>query len=170
LPIGFGHPQQRLRSNSDFTLRALTADDLSAADELLKVAFNSPLSRVVRHDTLIGMVGALDYGALAYIGKLAVHPVWQGMGIGATLLQRALTWLDARGTPSAPLAATEAGAPLYARFGFVVTMPQQNTSALSLMAQHDFHYVQAAQHMRRGGARHPASAREFCCRLIAVFA
>jgi hypothetical protein len=56
---------------------------------------------------------------------------------------------DAERLLLAALSATYGDAP-------AVTMPQQNTSALSLMAQHDFHYVQAAQHMRRGGARHPS--------------
>jgi len=47
----------------------------------------------------VGMVGAVDYGPFAWVGLMAVHAEAQQRGIGSALLQRLLTWLDARGTP-----------------------------------------------------------------------
>jgi predicted N-acetyltransferase YhbS len=67
----------------------------------------------------VGMVGAVDYGPFAWVGLMAVHAEAQQRGIGSALLQRLLAWLDMRGTPMVLLDATEAGARIYSRFGFV---------------------------------------------------
>src|SRR5262245_65652255 len=50
---------------------------------------------------------------------MAVHPSAQRRGVGLALMERWLAWLDARGCPMALLDATDMGAPLYARLGFV---------------------------------------------------
>jgi len=68
---------------------------------------------------VVGTVGAMDYGPFAYIGLMAVHPSAQRRGIGLMLMQRLLAWLDARGCPFSLLDATDMGAPLYAKLGFV---------------------------------------------------
>jgi hypothetical protein len=65
------------------------------------------------------MVGAVDYGPFAWVGLMGVHAEAQHRGVGSALMQRLLARLDARGTPMALLDATEAGARLYRRFGFV---------------------------------------------------
>jgi ribosomal protein S18 acetylase RimI-like enzyme len=62
--------------------------------------------------------GAVDYGPLAYIGMMSVHPQFQRRGIGQLLLDHVLAWLDGRGCPMVLLDASEAGAPLYQRRGF----------------------------------------------------
>jgi hypothetical protein len=48
-----------------------------------------------------------------------VHQEAQRRGIGSLLMEHLLRWLDERGTPMTLLDATDAGAGLYARFGFV---------------------------------------------------
>ena len=68
---------------------------------------------------LLGTVGAVDYGSLAYIGLMAVDPARQSAGIGRALMNRLLGWLDERGCPIALLDATDRGALLYEKLGFV---------------------------------------------------
>jgi ribosomal protein S18 acetylase RimI-like enzyme len=117
-------------------IRTLTWADLEAAGAIVMAAFGSPYDRTdeVRRylalqsdgwllatvdDRPVGTVGALDYGPYAYISLLAVHPSIQRRGIGLTLMEHILAWLDARGCPMALLDATDYGAPLYRRLGFV---------------------------------------------------
>jgi GNAT superfamily N-acetyltransferase len=121
----------------ELSIRNLSAADIETADRILMAAFETPESRVAemrrflevqpdgwfvaeRTDLLLGMVGAMDYGAFAYIGLMAVQPEFQGHGIGRLLMERVLGWLDQRGTPSV-LDATEMGYPLYKKLGFVET-------------------------------------------------
>lgn len=118
------------------TIRNLTEADLDPIDSVLIAAYGRPssfkfeLQRYLRvqpdgwliaecDGSPVGMVGAVDYGELAYVGLLGVHPAAQKQGIGRTLLERLLAWLDSRNCPLSILDATEAGAPLYAKFGFV---------------------------------------------------
>jgi ribosomal protein S18 acetylase RimI-like enzyme len=68
---------------------------------------------------LLGTVGAVDYGRLAYIGLMAVDPARQSAGIGRALMDHLLSWLDERGCPMALLDATDRGALLYEQLGFV---------------------------------------------------
>ena len=119
-------------------LRPLVRADLDAADALLRLTFRAERSfrpRLARYLAIeptgwfvatdggapVGMVGAIDYGAFAYIGLMAVHPELQGRGLGREILDHVLAWIAARGTPSAILEATAAGTPLYLRAGFVDT-------------------------------------------------
>lgn len=118
------------------TIRLLTAADLDAADAALRAAYDAPASRkpdlrrllALQPDgwllaTLDGVVagvgGAVDYGPFAYIGQVGVPPGMQRRGVGSALLARLLARLDARGCPLTLLDASEAGAPLYRRLGFV---------------------------------------------------
>ncbi|MDX2140763.1 MAG: GNAT family N-acetyltransferase [Chloroflexota bacterium] len=73
------------------------------------------------HGSVIGMVGAFDYAAFASIGLMVVQPAFQGRGIGRELMNHVLTWVDKRDIPMSILDATEAGAPLYRKLGFVDT-------------------------------------------------
>ncbi len=117
-------------------IRPMTCADLEAAGAIVTAAFGSPYDRTdeVRRyvalqpdgwllatvdDRPVGTVGALDYGPYAYISLLAVHPSIQRRGIGLTLMEHILGWLDARGCPMTLLDATDFGAPLYRRLGFV---------------------------------------------------
>jgi len=110
--------------------------DLEAADEILKLAFRSPVSRI--HDLwlyrqiqpdgwfvasqgerLIGMVGAANYGAFAHVGLMAVHPDLQRQGVGLALMQHILTKLEQQQVTKVMLDASKAGRPLYEKLGFV---------------------------------------------------
>jgi GNAT superfamily N-acetyltransferase len=119
------------------SIRNLTEADLDAADVVLEAAYGPSggrrkvrLRRYLRlqpdgwllallDGVAVGTVGAIDYGPFAYIGLMAVHPSAQRRGIGLMLMQQLLAWLDARGCPFSLLDATEMGAPLYAKLGFV---------------------------------------------------
>ncbi len=121
----------------DISIRNLSAVDIPAADRIVMASFGQSESRLdemrryleIQPDgyfvaeqagILLGMVGAIDYGAFAYIGLMVVWPEFQGRGIGRLLMERLLVWLDQRGTPSL-LDATEMGYPLYKKMGFVET-------------------------------------------------
>ena len=138
------------------TIRSLTVADLEAADDMLKAAFRASDSfqadlqryMAIQSDGWFfatctgapaGMVGAMDYRRFAYIGLMAVHPTMQGQGIGRTLMQHLLTWLDRRGTPMALLDATEAGRPLYASLGF-----HEQDEACVFAQQHATHPIAPA--------------------------
>lgn len=118
------------------TVREIRPEDVAAADAVLVGAFGPPgsyaaeLRRYVALDPhgwllaeldgrAVGTAGALCYGPFAHIGLVAVRPDAQRRGVGAALMERLLAGLEARGCASAVLDATEAGAGLYARFGFV---------------------------------------------------
>ncbi|MCL5950157.1 MAG: GNAT family N-acetyltransferase [Chloroflexi bacterium] len=120
----------------NIVLRSLTEHDLASASEIVTTAFRSNESRMpelqflfalrpevwllaLAQGTPVGTVVATDYGPFAYVGDMTVRPELQRQGIGSALLKGMLESLDARGTPAILLDASEAGAPLYRRFGFV---------------------------------------------------
>ena len=70
-------------------------------------------------DAIAGMACAVQYGRWAYIGPMAVDPKSQGKGIGRLLFERMVEALESRGCWTMMLDATEAGEPLYRKFGFV---------------------------------------------------
>jgi len=114
----------------------MTMADLDAANDILTAAYDSPASRA---ETLrryleiqpdgwllalldgrpVGLGGAANYGPFASIGSVGVRPEAQRRGVARALMERLLSWLEAAGCPVAVLVATEAGAPLYTRLGFV---------------------------------------------------
>ena len=117
-------------------LRTLEESDLSAADGVLRAAFERDHSFIAHlrltsalepggvlvaeeNGKILGTVGAVDYGQLAYIGLMAVDPKHQSHGIGRRLICRLLEWLDGRGCPRILLDATDKGALLYETLGFV---------------------------------------------------
>jgi predicted N-acetyltransferase YhbS len=120
----------------DIEIRTLTEADLDAADQIMQDAFRRSQSARAELATYlslqpdgrllalvdgepVGMVGAIDYGAFAYIGSMGVRQAWQNKGIGYALMERILGWLAARGCPIARLDATAAGQHLYPKLGFI---------------------------------------------------
>jgi GNAT superfamily N-acetyltransferase len=110
--------------------------DVDDADHLLRAAFGVTLAYRTRLErylaiqpdgfhlledggSLRGMVGALRYGAVAYLGMMAVAPAFQRRGVGRVLMDHVLAQLYAEGVHTVLLDATEAGAPTYLRSGFV---------------------------------------------------
>jgi ribosomal protein S18 acetylase RimI-like enzyme len=124
------------RATSETVIRRMVPGDLEAADAMLRAAFSSPvgfLPRLRRYlaiqpdswflaerdGAVIGTAGAIRYGGFAYIGMMAVEPALQGRGLGRRLLEHLLGRLEAAGIGCAILDATDEGAPLYERLGFV---------------------------------------------------
>ena len=155
------------------SIHRFTEAELEVTNEVLKAAYNVPLSRkeslyrylslqpdgafVAKHDGMvIGFGGAMDYGPFAYIGLMAVHPTMQKRGVGRLILERLLTWLDERHCPTALLDASPVGAPLYTRYGFTaedttvvlrltqrVCLPHQLSESVSPLSEADIPAVVA---------------------------
>jgi predicted N-acetyltransferase YhbS len=71
-----------------------------------------------KDQAMLGMVGAINYGSVAQVGLMAVHPAFQGQGIGRILLGSLLKQLDQQNCPVIRLEASAAGVGLYSKFGF----------------------------------------------------
>ncbi len=119
----------------DLEIRYLTKPDFVAANEIIKLAFGTPDSRIadlerycqlqpdgwllaLMDNTPVGMVGAVRYGNFSYVGMMVVHPTHQRKGVGRALMRELLGQLDRGEDPMQLLDATEKGAPLYYSLGF----------------------------------------------------
>jgi predicted N-acetyltransferase YhbS len=117
-------------------IRNLTPGDIHEADEINRAAFELTESRAadlrrylevqpdgwflaLEEGKPVGVVGAIDYGAFAYIGKLGVLPQRQRQGIGRALMQHVIGWLEQRRVPALLLDASQKGYPLYTKLNFV---------------------------------------------------
>ncbi|MBI5927897.1 MAG: GNAT family N-acetyltransferase [Chloroflexi bacterium] len=117
-------------------IRTLHTSDLDAANEIIVAAFQS--SRDYRDDLRLylahapdgwylaewedrpaGLVGVTNYGPLAYVGFMAVHPNFHRKGIGEAMMIRALAEMETRGCSVALLDASAMGEPMYRKLGFV---------------------------------------------------
>jgi GNAT superfamily N-acetyltransferase len=116
---------------ADPIIRLLTTDDLDGAFALSAAAgWNQCLAdwrmllqlapagsfAAVANGRIIGTAIALDYGAFAWIAMMLVDPARRGRGVGARLLESAMSAVPP-GTPIR-LDATPLGRPLYRRYGF----------------------------------------------------
>lgn len=115
-------------------VRRLSVEDLPIAGVILDAAYGpgERAARLRRYLSLqpdgwflglldgeaVGLGGALNYGACAYLGLMAVHPRAQRRGVARAVAERILGWLDGAGCPSVLLDASPMGAPLYASLGF----------------------------------------------------
>jgi GNAT superfamily N-acetyltransferase len=69
---------------------------------------------------IVGTAATIAYeGRFAWIGMVLVDPDYRNRGIGNSLLQRAIEYLDSTGISTIKLDATPAGKPLYEKIGFV---------------------------------------------------
>ena len=116
-------------------LRVMTAQDIPGGVRLnTVVGWNqteadwtrfldgSPSGCFVMDDNrkLVGTAATISYeGRFAWIGMILVDPAYRNRGIGTTMLQRAVEYLDDAGVPTLKLDATPAGKPLYEKMGFV---------------------------------------------------
>jgi predicted N-acetyltransferase YhbS len=117
------------------SLHPLTDDLLDEADRVLMTAFRSPSRRAelafylslqpdgwlvaTLDGALVGLGGVTCYGPFAYLGLMAVDPSKQRRGIGQALVEALVARAEELGNESVLLDASDAGAPLYARLGFV---------------------------------------------------
>lgn len=126
-------------NNAPITFRQLqpTTADLNIANQILGEAFDrrgnrwdaelrryltfEPTGYMLAYeaDQPVGVGGAVNWGAFAYIGMVGVTPTHQGRGIGAQLMRQILAWVERQGCPLVVLDATAAGEPLYSRLGFM---------------------------------------------------
>jgi len=121
----------------DISISPLSENDLEIADSIVRSAFDlseSRLAEICRYfalqpdgwllatlqDEPAGVVGAINYGPFTYLGMMTVRKEFQRKGIGQALLQHMLNWTQQQGISLLRLDASEAGFPLYARFGFSV--------------------------------------------------
>jgi GNAT superfamily N-acetyltransferase len=116
---------------ADPVIRVLTSDDLEGAFRLstaagwnqrvadwrvlLQLAPAGSFAAVV-DSGIIGTAIGIDYGEFGWIAMMLVDPAWRGRGIGARLLEEAMSAVP----PGIPirLDATPLGRPLYQRYGF----------------------------------------------------
>lgn len=154
-------------------IRTLLEADLDAADQIRQDAFRRTQSARAELATChilqpdgrllafvdgepVGMVGAIDYGAIAYIGTMGVRQAWQRRGIGYVLMERILDWLNARGCPMARLDASAAGQRLCPKLGFVT---DEQTHVFKL--QHAIAPSRVPERVRVARAQDLAAITEF---------
>jgi GNAT superfamily N-acetyltransferase len=70
----------------------------------------------VSGERVLGTALAIDYRGFAWIAMMLVEPAWRGRGLGGRLLEAALQTVPSN--RPIRLDATEAGRPLYRRYGF----------------------------------------------------
>ena len=67
----------------------------------------------------LGLGGVTSYGPFAWLGLMAVDPARQRRGIGQTLVEALVARAQELGSAVVLLDASDAGAPVYERVGFV---------------------------------------------------
>ena len=117
------------------TIHTLTAADLDRADAIQQAAYGggSRKDRLQLYLSLqpdgwllatldgepAGIAGGTNYGTVGQIGLVAVDPSKQRRGVALALMEHLLSWFAELRCPVIQLDASEAGAPLYRRLGFV---------------------------------------------------
>jgi predicted N-acetyltransferase YhbS len=117
------------------TIRPMTAADATATADAIersnwggrhvKMAFvaSHPECRAFVADangTIVGSGVTTLNGQVAWIGTIWVDPAWRGRGIGTALTRATIDAGEQAGCRALVLVATDAGRPLYERFGFAV--------------------------------------------------
>jgi GNAT superfamily N-acetyltransferase len=117
----------------------LVEDDLPDAEGMLMRAFGAPAGvfgrrlrrylalnprtwlalRTAGSPSLLGLVGANLFEGCAYIGLMGIEPSAQRQGHGERLMRALIERLAGEGVHTLMLDASAAGAPLYAKLGFV---------------------------------------------------
>ena len=120
-------------------LRTAGTDDLPRVAELrervgwavhewaLRAVLDPPHARclvaVDGANQVIGVGSGISYGALGVVGNMIVDPAHRRRGIGAAILEAVVDFLDERGCTRLELSATDAGRPLYEKYGFTLAGP-----------------------------------------------
>lgn len=120
-------------------LRTAGTDDLPRVAELrervgwavhewaLRAVLDPPHARclvaVDGTNHVIGVGSGISYGALGVVGNMIVDPSHRRHGIGAAILEGVVAFLDERGCTRLELSATDAGRPLYEKYGFTLAGP-----------------------------------------------
>ncbi|MAT20405.1 MAG: hypothetical protein CL419_04605 [Acidimicrobiaceae bacterium] len=83
--------------------------------------------RVIRDPDIVGYAVTGRAGTQGYLQRLAVHPGWQGLGLGIDLVVDALHWLRRRDVSTCWVNTQEANAAalsLYTKLGFITAAHQ----------------------------------------------
>ena len=122
------------------SIRPFTADDISVGMRLKAQAGWNQLSAdwermlalqpdgcfvAVEEGMAVGTVMTCVFGGVGWIAMMLVDERLRGRGIGRSLMERALAFLDAQSVRSVRLDATPLGQPLYEKLGFT---PQYSLS------------------------------------------
>lgn len=117
-----------------FSIRAMTVDDLPVGLNLSRQAgwnqTEADWARLLdlqpdggfvaeREGRPVGTVTTCVFGAVAWVAMVLVEETARGRGIGRSLVEHALGFLDRRGVRTVRLDATPLGRPLYESLGFV---------------------------------------------------
>lgn len=119
MPISDAQIEPLTLSDHDGALALSTAIGWNQRAEdwrmLLRIAPSGSFAAVA-NGRVVGTAIGIDYGRFGWIAMMLVDPAYRGRGLGARLLERAMTALP----PTLPirLDATPLGRPLYRRFGF----------------------------------------------------
>jgi GNAT superfamily N-acetyltransferase len=116
-------------------IHTLTAADLDHADAIQQAAYGggSRKDRLQLYLSLqpngwllatldgepAGIAGGTNYGTVGHIGLVAVDPSKQRRGVALALMEHLLGWFAEQRCPVIQLDASDAGAPLYRKLGFV---------------------------------------------------
>ena len=116
-------------------IHTLTAADLDRADAIQQAAYGggSRKDRLQLYLSLqpdgwllatldgepAGIAGGTNYGTVGHIGLVAVDPSKQRRGVALALMEHLLGWFAEQRCPVIQLDASDAGAPLYRKLGFV---------------------------------------------------
>jgi predicted N-acetyltransferase YhbS len=117
------------------SIQTLADDLLDEADRVMMAAFRSPSRRdelafyrslqpnswlvATLEGALVGVGGVTCYGRFAWLGLMAVDPAMQRRGIGQALVEALIVRAHELGCEAVLLDASNTGAPVYARVGFV---------------------------------------------------
>jgi GNAT superfamily N-acetyltransferase len=117
------------------SIHTLTTADLDHADAIQQAAYGggSRKDRLQLYMSLqpdgwllarldgapAGIAGGTNYGTVGHIGLVAVDPSKQRRGVALALMEHLLGWFGVQGCPIIQLDASDAGAPLYRKLGFV---------------------------------------------------
>jgi ribosomal protein S18 acetylase RimI-like enzyme len=119
---------QRMSATETIVAREFRSSDRPAVERVLFDAYGRMNRLVMAPDgwlvvevdhVLAGVVSARRYGSVAYVGMMAVHSSLQRRGAGRALMVALIARLEGYGVATMLLDATDEGAPLYERFGFV---------------------------------------------------
>lgn len=125
---------ESMQTGVETTIRQLREDDIPGVDALIATVFERPgrpqpstdasprgeIRYVAERDAkIVGFGAARSYGSVAYIGPMAVHPSLRRQGIASNLLRNLIGSLERSNCSTLLLDATESGAQLYERYGFV---------------------------------------------------
>ncbi len=118
------------------SVRTLTLADLEIADTITMAAYHLSSSRRIELERYLALQpdgwrialfdeqpaavgGIINYGPFAYVGLVGVLPRLQHHGLGAFLMESLLDWAEQQNCPTILLDASDAGANLYHKLGFI---------------------------------------------------